>query len=227
MAALVIIGESYRGKRSRDNARDRISDDIASLREQVERLEKRLSPGLTLPGTADESGTTTDTHNGDQQGELSHGIESPAATYVTLARSLQLLWSLAEKHGWLDDAKKLPNEMRWALEEEDDKSAKKEESGDVSESDSSGSAERRDGDEPTPSPEVRAWATDRVGAIINEVRRATGTLPSSLGAGSSAHSFLNAGCLLPLSDLGSLWPTPSLFRLHAGTGLSSAIQLVV
>ncbi|WFD03074.1 hypothetical protein MOBT1_001763 [Malassezia obtusa] len=104
LAAALILGETYRGKRSRANVRDKFEEKIEELHHQVEELKAAIPPGqqLSLPGREPPSNA---------------GSSESQALY-SLTESVQLLWKLAERHGWVDN-KAFVQEMHWALDEED------------------------------------------------------------------------------------------------------------
>lgn len=109
MAALIILGETYRGSRSRAHERDRVEDELVSLKEQIEQLNSKIHYG----------------QDGEETPLMSHTLAPSILTqkpsnmsneYLSLVHSLQVLWALAEKNGWMDDTKALPSELKWLLE---------------------------------------------------------------------------------------------------------------
>lgn len=111
VAALIIMGETYRGSRSRAHERDKTEEEIKTLRLQVEALTKQMQ-------------TETD-------GDISLLGEAPPTSlmplrcrdmseeYLFLVHSVQILWALAEKKGWFNESASLPAELKWLLDQKE------------------------------------------------------------------------------------------------------------
>ena len=107
VAALIIIGETYRGSRSRANERDNLRDEISQLSEQLDALNKKLQGD----GVTDGNSLTA-----SQSPSLPESTVLNSTPYPQLVHSVQILWALADKNGWLRDVEKLPGELKWLLE---------------------------------------------------------------------------------------------------------------
>lgn len=107
VAALIIIGETYRGSRSRANERDHLRDEIGQLSEQLDMLNKKLQGD----GVAEGNSLTA-----SQSPSLPGSIAANSTQYSQLVHSVQILWALADKNGWFQDVDKLPGELKWLLE---------------------------------------------------------------------------------------------------------------
>ena len=101
VAALVIFAESYRGSRNRANVHNKLDADIHELREQLEKLTKDAPQSQPSGSIADRAQTPFD--------------QADDGKYEALARSVALLWTLAEKNGWKPSSEELAKELRWAL----------------------------------------------------------------------------------------------------------------
>ena len=107
VAALIIIGETYRGSRSRANERDNFRDEITQLSEQLDVLNKKLQGD----GVTDGNSLTA-----SQSPSLPDSIAMNSTQFLQLVHTVQILWALADKNGWLRDLEKLPGELKWLLE---------------------------------------------------------------------------------------------------------------
>lgn len=184
VAALMIVGETYRGSRSRATHRDKVMDEMADLKSQIDALSQQVQAT-----------------NGEGPALLGDGAEilaiAPPVTgasqdrqaIYSLMESVKVLWSLAEKNGWLKEDQ-FAEEMQSALGHADQVEAGLP----GGQQDASG--------EPTPSAEVQDMARQRAKAIVTEVRRQTAptpvtlpTMPSIPGAG-GAQTFLSPTSLL-------------------------------
>ncbi|WFD44059.1 hypothetical protein MPSI1_002724 [Malassezia psittaci] len=96
------VWETYRGSRSRAHARDRVDDKFEELQHELRELRDIVQHGHT-PTKSDVALTTP--KSADEQ------------ALHSLRLSTQLLWKLAERHGWLSD-QSLVEEMHWALQDE-------------------------------------------------------------------------------------------------------------
>jgi len=111
VAALIILGETYRGSRSRAHERDKTEEEIKALRLQVQALTKQMRT--------------------DTDGDVSLLGETPPSSlmpirsgtmseeYLFLVHSVQILWALAEKRGWFNETESLPAELKWLLDQKD------------------------------------------------------------------------------------------------------------
>ncbi|WFC99556.1 hypothetical protein MYAM1_002301 [Malassezia yamatoensis] len=104
VAASLIIGETYRGSRSRAHAQDRVEERFEELQQELRELRDVIQHGHT-PTNSDVAPTTP------------KSVDEQALHSLRL--STQLLWKLAERHGWLSD-RSLVEEMHWALQDDSD-----------------------------------------------------------------------------------------------------------
>ncbi|WFC96233.1 hypothetical protein MBRA1_002889 [Malassezia brasiliensis] len=208
VAAALIVGETYRGSRSRAHARDRIDDRIEELRQEIQLLKESIPHGHHRP-TLD-APTSSPTSSGQEQ------------TLYSLNESVHLLWKLAARHGWLDN-KPLIEEMRWALESDDHERSKERETQSLEQrahslapnaanttpydenqgvsapSKTSVSASNTD----TASPTAKELGQRRAQAIIDEIRQQTSPTPVQLprlsnGGSASASSVSSLFSWLPV-----------------------------
>lgn len=173
MAAALILGETYRGKRSRANVRDKFEEKIEELHHQVEELKAAIPPGqqLSLPGREPPSNA---------------GSSESQALY-SLTESVQLLWKLAERHGWVDN-KAFVQEMHWALDEEDKEAEQDKVNQTAHEPRPAATlptpdktpASANPPTTPSPSPSAEELGRRRAQAIIDEIRQQTSPTPIQL-----------------------------------------------
>ena len=111
VAALIILGESYRGSRSRAHERDKTEEEIKALRLQVQALTKQMQADadgdVALLGEAPPSSLSP-----PRSGSMSE-------EYLFLVHSVQILWALAEKRGWFNESESLPAELKWLLDQKE------------------------------------------------------------------------------------------------------------
>ncbi|PKI83843.1 hypothetical protein MVES1_001994 [Malassezia vespertilionis] len=113
VAVSLIIGESYRSRRSASNKRDEIREEVNQLRQKVEAMSQggnNDAVPLKLEDTLlRDYGLPT---NGPHVGPP--GIVEMLKRIYALEESTVLLWSLADDHGWLDNAN-ASKSLEWAL----------------------------------------------------------------------------------------------------------------
>ena len=166
VTALVIVGETYRGSRHRQNERSRLEDEIVLLKNQVEDLNQNMKQMLieddqSFPGISPWQHVS-------QYGSTSTGVSEQ---YLSLLQSVQLLWKLAEQHGWLKEPASFSRELQWMLDEKTDVSYDKGQEpklkrseDDVSEIDDHASTD-------TSSSRFKKISQERARAIVNEIRQ--------------------------------------------------------
>lgn len=101
MAALVILGETYRGRRSRANVHGKMDQEIDELRKRLDEF-TNSAPSEEHISFANGARTPFD------QRMLDYDYES-------LKRSVAHLWLLAEKHGWTPTPEEWAKELRQTL----------------------------------------------------------------------------------------------------------------
>ena len=194
VAAALIVGETYRGSRSRAHARDRIDDHIEELRQEIQLLKETIPHG-NHPPTIDAPAP-------------SHASSGQEQTLYSLNESVQLLWKLAARHGWLDN-KPLVEEMRWALESSDHERAKEQESKTLEQpthslapnaANTTPYDENKDKDASSKtstsssvSPSAKKLGQQRAQAIVDEIRQQTSPTPIQLPRFSSGGSANTGG----------------------------------
>ena len=101
VAVLVIVAETYRGRRNRANVHSQLDTDIAELREKLEQFVKTAPQDNAAVSITDRARTQFDT---PEDGK-----------YEALSRSVAALWKLAEQYGWTPSPEELAKELRWTL----------------------------------------------------------------------------------------------------------------
>lgn len=164
VAIAVILAENYRAKRSRDKSADRIDAKFEKLEEEINALTQQVSLGSGGTHQKLDGRTLTEAvMDASSAGGTSPPRVSGDASNEALVRSMQMLWTLAAQHGWLDSSKKLPDAMRWAMKDDDQ----------AGQNASQGALPAGAKTSPAPSSTIQQMAADRARAIVNEVYSST------------------------------------------------------
>lgn len=205
VAAALILGETYRGSRSRANARDKIEEQIEALQRQVDELNASLSSSensLQLSSSPPK------------------GLSNEQQTLYSLIESVQLMWKLAERNGWLE-SQSLTQEIQRALQGDDSEPGRETHPGDSERSSAPvPSAHEKASTEshaPSASPSLSSpeLGEQRARAVIEEIRLQTSPTPIQLPRLPTSDSTASLGVfswLLPLSL------SPSYMRWMATPG---------
>ncbi|WFD27235.1 hypothetical protein MNAN1_002231 [Malassezia nana] len=191
VAALIIVGETYRGSRSRAHERDKTEEEIKALRLQIETLTKNMQ----AEDNQDDSllgGAPTTSLMPSKSSDMSD-------EYLFLVHSVQILWALAEKRGWFNETESLPAELKWLLEQKEltkkEQPPSKEQSPSKEQPTSKKTTQDSQHDEPA-SISSAAYAQSKVQGIAADVRASLNSKAVSLGASDSMSWAGSTGTIL-------------------------------